>query len=198
MQRQDYTGPVRWVIVDDGPEPMPTPQVGNWQVVHIRPAPLWAGENTQGRNIIEGLKLVDDRVAIIEDDDYYAPHYLTTVMDRLDRHDLVGEMDSHYYHVPTKTGKIYRANGHASLCATALKGNTVNALRAVCKKQCPIDFRLWAAHRGALYPWRGLVVGIKGLPGRPGIGVGHRRIGEPVNLSDWIQDPCALAAYGIT
>lgn len=196
MRRQDYRGKVRWIIVDDGPEPIQPPRIPGWHLIHVRPSPLWDGQNTQARNILSGLKIADGRIAIIEDDDYYAPHYLTTIMNWLDHHDLVGEMDSHYYHLPTKTGKVYRANGHASLCSTAMKGEPVETLKALCEaKANNLDWNLWQRHKGALYPWQGLVVGMKGLPGRPGIGVGHKRIGAPVNLSDWITDECALERY---
>lgn len=48
MLRQTFAGPVRWVIVDDGPEPQPiTFRRAGWELVLIRPAPFWRpGQNT--------------------------------------------------------------------------------------------------------------------------------------------------------
>src|SRR5690606_8566975 len=57
MARQDYAGPVRWVIVDDGPEPQPvTFQRDGWVLEVVRPEPYWQpGQNTQARNLAAGL-----------------------------------------------------------------------------------------------------------------------------------------------
>lgn len=50
---QDYKGPVRWVIVDDGKEAQPvTFQRDDWTLEVIRPTPFWRqGQNTQARNL---------------------------------------------------------------------------------------------------------------------------------------------------
>ena len=94
MAAQDYAGPVRWIIVDDGPEPQPvTFRREGWQLVVIRPSPFWQhGQNTQARNLLKGLEVVDAhaRLAIIEDDDHYRPCYLTEIAQRLERAELVG------------------------------------------------------------------------------------------------------------
>lgn len=78
MHAQRYGGLIRWIIVDDGPEPQPvTFQRVGWRVDIVRPQPCWQpGQNTQARNLLSGLALVPDddaRIAIIEDDDHYAP-----------------------------------------------------------------------------------------------------------------------------
>jgi hypothetical protein len=54
-----------------------------------------------------------------------------------------------------------------------------------------VDMRLWSKLRGVLHEdYR--CVGIKGLPGRPGVGVGHHPGGAPdpeLNvLRDWVGD----------
>lgn len=175
MQAQTFAGPVRWVIVDDGPEAMPTPKVDGWLIVHVRPSPLWEpGQNTQARNLLEGLALCSDRVAIIEDDDQYCPEWLDRVNEWLDHDDLVGEAPSVYRHLNGNEKKMTNTR-HASLCATALKGEKMrrhfeSVLRSHKKM---IDVMLWKAG-GKIYPQKGGVIGIKGYPGRPGIGVGHR------------------------
>lgn len=175
MQAQDYEKPVRWVIVDDGPESMPTPQVKDWQIVHVRPDSLWKpGQNTQVRNMLTGLDYCADRIVIVEDDDQYAPWWLSTVDSWLEDDDLVGEGWSVYRNLKTGTVKECNNNKHASLCSTAVKGRAVEWLRqACCSGEKFIDLRLWK-NPGKLYPHEGGVIGIKGYPGRPGIGMGHR------------------------
>jgi hypothetical protein len=181
MRAQTYGGPVRWVIVDDGPEPETFrrrwPQ--GWDVRIVRPEPLWEpGWNTLARNILAGLDHCGQRIVIVEDDDQYAPWWLERVSGWLDHADLVGECNSLY--VVRGSGKrmLMGNKNHASLCSTALKGPAVGALRAACEGGAKgIDLRLWRAFRGAkrLYePNPRGVTGVKGWPGRPGIGVGHR------------------------
>ena len=176
MQRQTIQTPVRWVIVDDGPEPMHTPKIRDWQIIHIRPVPLWQpGENTQARNLLEGLKCCGDRVAIVEDDDDYAPWWLERVNEWLDDDDLVGEAPSIYRKMDGSKDRNMGNTKHASLCATAFKGIGVRAaFEQICRQnKTMIDIKLWRACKGRLYAQAG-VIGIKGYPGRPGIGVGHK------------------------
>ena len=178
MARQDYAGPVRWVIVDDGAEPQPvTFQREGWTLVHVRPEPYWQpGQNTQARNLLAGLAAIspNERVVIIEDDDHYAPDWLTHVAAQLDRAELVGETCARYYNVAKRVGRQLNNAGHASLCATAMRGRALQTFRQVCRPGRQfIDLDLWKLHpsRHLFYGHR--VVGIKGLPGRGGIGMGH-------------------------
>lgn len=178
MARQDYTGPVRWIIVDDGVEPQPvTFRREGWQLILVRPSPHWApGQNTQARNLLKGLAAVDrkDSLAIIEDDDWYAPDWLTTVDRALSRAELVGEHRARYYNVQQRQGRQLNNTGHASLCSTAMRGGALVAFAEACKARPKfIDLELWRRpHRRHLFDGH-RVVGIKGLPGRGGIGMGH-------------------------
>lgn len=178
MARQDYAGPVRWIIVDDGAEPQPvTFQREGWQLVLIRPSPHWsAGQNTQARNLLKGLAAVDtaDRLVIIEDDDWYSPDWLSTVAQELEHAELVGERLARYYNVQQRRGRQLSNTGHASLCSTAMRGSALQAFAAACRSRPQfIDLELWrgATSRHLFDGHR--VVGIKGLPGRGGIGMGH-------------------------
>ena len=199
MERQDYAGPVRWVVVDDGPVPQPvTFAREGWTLEVIRPEPFWQkGQNTQARNLSAGLDAIgaDERVVVIEDDDYYAPEWLSAVDGWLQSHDLVGESYARYFNVRTGMGHAHRNNQHASLCATACKGKGLVALRkAVANRRTFIDMDLWGRCRGKLRR-SNLTVGIKGLPGRGGIGGGHREdYGHPMNLRDWLGEDASI--YG--
>jgi hypothetical protein len=181
MRMQDCGGPVQWIIVDDGPEPMPTPQVDGWDVLHIRREPHWQpGENTLAANLLCGLSALPKaaRVVVIEDDDQYAPWWLSRCDEWLEMADLVGESHALYRNVVTGAEKAMGNDRHASLCSTAIKGPALDALRHSAEQGAlGIDLRLWRDFEGskALYPPepRG-VTGLKCWPGRAGIGIGHR------------------------
>ena len=180
MLAQDYAGPVRWVIVDDGEMPQPiTFEREGWTLEVIRPAPFWkAGQNTQARNLSTGLAVItnNERLLIIEDDDHVKPSYLRTMSDMLDKADMVGETFARYYNVKTRSYRQLNNAMHASLCSTGLKGRAIELLRRECKPGVQfIDLNLWRNWRGSkLLARNGLVTGIKGMPGRDGIGMGHR------------------------
>lgn len=179
MAAQDYAGQVRWVIVDDGPEAQPvTLARDGWTVGVLRPQPAWQpGQNTQARNLLAGLDVIGDdaRLVLIEDDDYYAPDWLSHVDGQMDRAELVGEGMARYYNVRMRTGRQLENRRHASLCSTAVRGPAIGALRDVCEMAPEfIDIELWRRHQSQHVFGGHRVVGIKGLPGRIGIGVGHR------------------------
>ena len=179
---QDYQGAVRWVIVDDGE--IQQPIVFNrdgWSLEVIRPTPFWSeGQNTQQRNLLAGLAVISDqeRVVIWEDDDYYSPCYLSKIDGWFDTHEIVGECRARYFNVQSGYGKRIPNRTHASLCSTAVKGSGLAALRKeVDAGNKFIDIHLWRRYRGVkkLYDSR-MSVGIKGQPGRDGIGMGHKAL----------------------
>lgn len=180
MQAQTFTGPVRWIIVDDGEEAQPiTFARERWQLEVVRRAPFWKpGQNTQALNLLAGLARVNpyDRVAIIEDDDHYSSDWLATINAALDRADLVGESMARYYNAATHTGRQLQNTSHASLCSTGVKGMALEMLRRECKPGVQfIDVNLWRNFKGAKHLFSGArVTGIKGMPGRGGIGMGHK------------------------
>ena len=178
--RQTFSDPVRWIIVDDGKQAQPiTFKKTNWELVVVRPQPYWQfGQNTQARNLAEGMKLIseNDRVVVWEDDDSYHPDWLVTVDHWLNKADLVGEKRARYYNVRTKKYRQLQNDQHASLCCTAMKGKAIQAFVKELKAGVQfIDINLWKHFGGsrALYDSK-MVVGIKGTPGRNGIGMGHK------------------------
>lgn len=177
MAAQTYEGAVTWFIVDDGPEPTPITR-SRWPQVVIRPAPFWKpGQNTQARNLLKGIDAIDPRspVVIIEDDDYYAPDWLAYVASQLERAELVGECRARYYNLALRKGRQLPNVQHASLCSTAMQGRAIGTFRKVCEERGKfIDLELWRRHKSRHLFTGNRVVGIKGLPGRGGIGMGHR------------------------
>ena len=173
MKAQTYQGAVRWVIVDDGPEPEQVPCIDGWEIVIVRPTPLWSGKNTQARNMLAGLEHCTDMVAVIEDDDQYAPWWVERCVEWLQHDDLVGECGAVYRNLRSGNERKMNNKHHASLCQTAVKGEAVEALRQACRAAGHIDMALWRSRKGKLYPYQGGVLGLKGYPGRRGIGSGH-------------------------
>jgi hypothetical protein len=205
MARQDYPGTVRWVIVDDGAQAQPvTFARDGWELEIVRPVPFWrAGDNTQARNLLAGLERIgaDERVVVIEDDDWYARDWLSHVAAQLHRAELVGECRARYYNVALRRGRQLSNTGHASLCSTAVRGSALAELRAACRMRPKfIDLELWRRARSRFLFDGHRVVGIKGLPGRGGIGMGHRDDFQGTAdagghlLRDWIGDDAGLYA----
>ena len=199
MARQDYTGPVRWVIVDDGADPQPvTFKRDGWELIIVRPRPYWRpGQNTQHRNMLAGLEHIPhgEPLAFIEDDDYYAADWLTTVAGKLEQHDLIGMVPNRYYNVRTRQPHECENVRHSSLCSTAIKGATNYG---VLKRQCElgrklVDLQLWKHCQNRHVFESGQVIGMKALPGRPGIAYGHKMDpGPTMPLAEWIGDDAAM------
>lgn len=179
MQRQTYAGPVRWVVVDDGQEPQPIGfEKQGWTLEVIRPEPFWLpGDNTQARNLLAGMDVIgsDERVVFVEDDDWYSPNWLQVVDAMLARAELVGEGFARYYNVQLRKYRTHKNAQHASLCSSAIRGKALETFRKVCLPGVQfIDISLWQSHPDK-HVFAGTdVVGIKGLPGRGGIGMGHK------------------------
>jgi hypothetical protein len=180
MWAQTYDGPVRWVIVDDGPEAQPiTMSRENWFIEVHRRRPFWSpGENTQGANLRYGLEQIESKEAlvIIEDDDWYKPDWLETVAHELTTACLVGEITAHYYHLSSRRYRNMLNLHHSSLCSTAMRGDALELFRRIVEKQAEFyDILLYQKYKqGRLFYGRS-VIGMKGLPGRTGIGSGHDR-----------------------
>lgn len=194
MKRQTYTGAVHWIIVDDGQFPQSTSDIKQgWDVTVIRPEPHWKpGQNTQYRNLLAGLEVVDDYIplAIIEDDDWYHPEWLSHCSKIIRDKVIAGESNNRYYNIRDRTYKRHlNAPDKASLCATVMVWDGTKALREQLQTGRAhrrfVDMSLWAEVGGGenIAEVTEYTVGIKGYPGRGGIGGGHRK-GEPAMQPD--------------
>lgn len=191
MARQDYTGRVRWIIVDDGPIASARP-VTRWPMTIIRPAELWSpGMRTNCRNLALAMDECDpdQPTCFVEDDDWYSPGYLSQVADVMQRETLAGQATCAKFNVKTRRYRFH-SHPHASLCCTAVRGEHFHRLREIIKADPKLpDLPLWRSGGGKLYG--GLyVVGMKGLPGRAGIDSGHAMTyvnkRDPAKLRQWI------------
>src|SRR5690606_15729865 len=180
IHAQTYAGALTWIIVDDCHPVTSIPPVRKGiMTVIVDPPWLWEpGMNTQAQSMAAALAHVapGDTCIIMEDDDCYLPDHISNVLSALESADLVGERVARYYNVATSRYKVIPGNFHASLASTAVKGEALAKLIEVCQRGSRrIDMDLWREFDGskALLD-TGNVIGIKGMPGRGGIGVGHR------------------------
>lgn len=191
MHQQDYKGGVLWVIVDDG-DPITTDGIKEdfktgWKIVKVFPKEKWrVGKNTQSHNILTGLEVVKQYkvrlVFMIEDDDYYTPRYLREMESKIGNHDVIGEQYSIYYN-PVRGGWYSNENKHhSSLFQTAFKPSIIPIFEEICRRRMVfLDIALYRhspvkRERIKFFVGEHLAIGIKGLNGRPGIGMGHRRM----------------------
>jgi len=208
MARQTVQ-PDQWLVVDDC---APATKCTMGQTV-IRPAPRWPEfpePNTQHRNMMAAVDYIrrgransTDKIIFFEDDDWYAPDYIWEQTDRLKAFTLVGETPARYYHVKSRAFRIFddeamnNPTPHASLCATAMTATLISTLIDALECRAWIDMYLW---RKCNYPYElfesSSVIGIKGMPGRPGVSQCHRQeadgrwSGDPdlSRLRQWIGD----------
>ncbi len=173
IERQTYSGNLQWIIVDDGNEVF-SPRLSSIQYIKLK----YPGDKVRSfiKNVSTALKHIKyNKVLIIEDDDWYDRKYLALYASRLENYELVGEQ-VRYYNVKHKCYRIFNNTKHSSFCQTGLQAKLLPNLYQALLTQNPfIDRRLWAK-KCKKFIWEDIAhcVGIKGLPGRNGIGVGHR------------------------
>ena len=184
MAAQDFDGAVHWIIVDDGPDAQEIwfSRKG-WRVDVIRPAPLWQyGQNTQQRNLQTALEYVDRKktkaLAVIEDDDYYAQKWLSFVDAYCGEAELIGEGWALYYNVFYRTWDQLSNDCHCSLRCSAMRDGAIDMFQhALNDPNKYYDQLVWKRQPDKQVFPRQYTVGIKGMPGRAGIAIGHDRGG---------------------
>jgi hypothetical protein len=188
MGRQSFRGSTQWIVVDDGE--LPTGMTMGQQ--YVRREHDSRGHGSLMANMLEALSRVDSRrILIIEDDDYYKPHYVASAIQQLDTSQLAGNTLQLYYHLSRRRWKTYRSNS-PSLCQTGFHDTLIPVVieachRALEKESISLDIELWRLaqkRKVRCHAFEGTVrmVGMKGLPGRTGLGKGHRP-GQ-----DWHED----------
>lgn len=184
---QDPSHTYEWIIVDDGSieTKLTMPEVQRY----FRGPKIWKeGYNTQRLNMNVAIPEVKgDFCFIIEDDDYLSPEYIEKMMYLLHEYPAVGEGNAFYYNIMARCwrrwGNFSPHNTfslcYASLCQTAIRKELLPCLdQALNSGETWPDIALWRimTNKGLkpfLFCNQDLVVGIKGMPGRTGIGAGH-------------------------
>jgi hypothetical protein len=206
MARQDYDGEILWIIVDDC-EPITTNLVDskfkvNWTIKMIYPEPKWKrGQNTQARNLQVGIDVVKQygdtisAVFIIEDDDYYTNTYLTQMLANLSGFLACGEVQTIYVNIRNFFIRKNKNKKHSSLFQTAFVPELLPIFENVIKTSPRfIDTIFWRqiqqSRINLFTSEKPLSIGLKGIEGRPGIGMGHNYF--PVKKEDSLVGMMAL------
>lgn len=171
--------PDQWIVVDDGKTPTKAPAWAAYIRRSPRPNDTSHTLNINLKTAIPYIK--GSKILIMEDDEYYAPKYVETMAKELEVSEVVGIMRAKYYHLPTG-GYTQMGNiGHASLAQTGFKDTFIPELSKIVNGNgnSYVDLRLWqkamAEQRAYLFldAKDSLYIGMKGMPGRKGIGQGH-------------------------
>jgi hypothetical protein len=205
MANQTYDDKITWIIADDGQKHVETPIIKDWDIIHIKRN--YHPGNTQGANLATALKACDPngKILIIEDDDFYSPQWIEIMSKQLSYSNMCGQIKHKYYNIQNKTYKQFNNNKHAGLCCTGIRGLEAYTLFMNISNQRPkfIDVHLWHNFKGIKQLFIGnYVIGIKGMPGRNGIGMGHRGLSHKDDnqcntLRKWVGDVWAEKYIGI-
>lgn len=201
MKNQRNLGPHKikeWLVVDDCQN---NPTKCTMGQTYLKGPKEWRpGFNTQRYNMDVLLERVTgDIILVIEDDEYYSPEYLSTMVKLLESASIAGLSNSRYYHLQAPGWKFMNNYQHASLCQSAIRKEALPLLvDAVHSGEYYFDIQLWkkALETGAssvLLSNTNLSIGIKGMPGRSGLGAGHEMIGykgdrDMTMLNQWLGD----------
>lgn len=187
-----------WIIIDDGEDKLDLSnlEIPGTDIVVVHPEKVWRlGDNTQKRNMLIGLDCSKgDVLAVIEDDDWYAPNYIEAMYAELmnPRYHLeaVGELNSRYYNIRYRKWCILNNSSFSPLCQTMFRRTLVPVLKQVLAEgDTRFDIRFWRKLTCPryLFPETKLTVGMKAMPGRPGLGIGHNP-----DTPSWRQDNAEL------
>jgi hypothetical protein len=187
LMRRQTVHPDEWIVADGGE----TPTSCTMGQIHIH-APRPPGAANFANNLLNALRAATgDLVVIVEDDDFVRPDHIERMAELAARGcRLIGSEDvTRYYNVARRCYRLMNNVG-ASLSQTALRRELLPLFRqtietCMSKGSYGIDTTLWRAAPRSDWAFVGqmTVLGIKGLPGRAGLGIGHR----PDNR--WIADP---------
>lgn len=177
MARQTYAGDVCWLVVDDGQSPV-SPSMGQ---THLCIPYRARRKSTLADNLLSASPIVScyEKVIVIEDDDWYAPNYVETILKWLYLSHLVGIKHARYYNLKSLHFFENENEVHSSLCTTAFRRRVTPRFVSVVKKcsatQDPfVDMALWndphTDEKRALYAASDLSCGLKSWPGTPNLG----------------------------
>lgn len=188
LSRQTFTGDVQWIIGDDSQEhvEVENPQGGGFFTVHQRNNFSEVGMVSHCKNLLSTMQYIDAPiVAIMEDDDCYPPTYLEDVYRALQTLDIVGQKGAMYFNLRfLKFQKLVTSCG--TMSSTAFRVDHLKYFLPLIEKHLKekrggLDGALWdnvwdKKLRGTLAERekKRQVVSMKGLPGRFGIGGGHK------------------------
>ena len=173
--------PHEWIVADDGEKPASL-TMGQAHLVRERTV---QGGASLALNMLTALEAVTgDYVVVMEHDDYYSPSHIEHCIGVNSA--ATGASHIRYYHGAKRQWIRMRSRGSA-LCCTAFYAECIPFMQEAaesCLKtgSITLDRSFWGKISGQITD-SDTVVGIKGLPGRKGLGMGH----NPAN--QWAIDP---------
>ena len=180
--------PDQWIVADDGNAPAKL-TMGQEHIVRSR---THEGGRSLAANILAAIpRVAGDVVILFEHDDWYAPNHIEVSTERLRTAKITGSRWQRYYNLRHKSFRVLRNEGSA-LCNTAMRAELLPKLEAAANyafqnNAIGLDRALWdSVTDGADAHSIDTVVGLKGLPGRVGLGMGHRPD------QNWWQDPALV------
>lgn len=187
---QQTLKPTKWIIVDDGKVPMQPWEYESYEFYVRREPQDDDPKHTLIINIKTALSYInrqdsDTKIIFWEDDEYYSPDYLAVMSEKLDTKQVVGICYAKYYHLLTGSYVIHSNKKHASLAQTAFHISIIHLVDeciALGMEKNWLDCNIWKRimksegkiHSEIFKDTQHLFVGMKGLPGRFGIGIGHK------------------------
>lgn len=165
-----------WIVVDDGITPF---NPGGCRYLRRKPD----GPNSLARNMLHGLRECNaDIILFWEDDDWYAPTRIQNQVAGMRKCSLHGWRNSIYYNIAHRCWHAHMNTRHSSLFETGIRADLKAGLISLIEKDVNnpfIDLKLWQEfwHLGRIERHDKQAIGIKGGPGRLGIGSGHRPVG---------------------
>lgn len=183
MARQTVQ-PRQWIVADDGEVPA-TLTRGQTHLISKRE---YEGAKSLASNLLRGLEAAKgDIILIMEHDDWYRADHIKTCVEQLEGADATGSIWQRYYNVQNRHWRVMRNVGSA-LCNTAFRSSLIPAMQKAAEQafnedKIGLDRLFWDSIDGRTHEIN-TMVGIKGLPGRTGLGLGHK---PPDN--QWTADP---------
>lgn len=170
---------ISWIVIDDC---KPDTEM-HCKQRYFRGPQTWKPDlNTQRGNLDRALGKIEidsDYIFILEDDEFYAPDYLEVMCRALRTSHLVGIANARYYNVDFQGYTEMKNFRHSSLSQTAFRKSALPLLqKAVNSGHFYFDVEFWrmALAQDLLCTFitnTSLSIGIKGLPGRPGLTPSH-------------------------
>ncbi len=190
--------PDEWIVADGGSDARvrTTPYQRVWD------STIPPGVANFHANLERGIQAATgDLIVIMEDDDWYDRTHLATLEAQLAAPGvtIAGDDQQRYYNLEQRCWRLMRNRG-AALCQTGFRRALIPTVleviagrRALVRSTTPtertraigVDAYLWQSQPRSAWALThtATVVGMKGLPGQPGLGVGHRP------KSGWTPDP---------
>lgn len=177
IDQQNYNDSLQWIVSCDDWQDYTFPSTCT--SILNPPDQMPKGMHSLNYNLICTLPYIrGDYILIMEDDDYYTSEFISIMDQFLESYNLVGISPTRYYNVATRRVRTIANSDHASLAHTGFHASLLPLFTEILNQSKPfIDLAFWRSFHGSKYIHQSnnIHVGIKGMPGKRGIGIGHKQ-----------------------